>query len=79
MHEEVLPWIQVWIANRLPGETVALHADTDLYKTGLLDSLGIIELIESLEDHYGFLFSEEEMQAGLTNIADFERIIATKS
>ncbi len=78
MSDDVLPWIQAWIVKRRRDESISLAADTDLYRTGLLDSLGIIELIESLEDHYGFLFTEEEMQAGLTNIADFERIIASR-
>lgn len=71
-------WIQDWIANRRPGETIRLEANTDLYQSGLLDSLGIIELIESLEDHYEFHFTDTEMQAGLTNIADLEGIIRNK-
>ena len=71
-------WIQDWIANRRPGESIQLDANTDLYQSGLLDSLGIIELIESLEDHYQFVFTDAEMQAGLTNIADLEGIIRNK-
>jgi acyl carrier protein len=79
MSQTTLEWIQVWVANRRPGESIELKQDTDLYKSGLLDSLGIIELIESLEDHYGFMFTDEEMQAGLTNVSDFERIISARA
>ena len=78
MTSSVVTWIENWLMARRPGESVQLTPDTDLYGTGLLDSLGIIELVESLEDHYGFMFTEEEMQAGLTRVADFERIISEK-
>lgn len=78
MSECVVTWIETWLGQRRPEETVSLTPETDLYGTGLLDSLGIIELIESLEDHYGFMFTEEEMQAGLTRVADFERIITER-
>ncbi|MDA0979576.1 MAG: acyl carrier protein [Proteobacteria bacterium] len=78
MNQPVTAWITQWLAARRPGDAIALDPDTDLYKTGLLDSLGIIELIESLEDVYGFQFTEEEMQAGLTRVGDFERIIGNR-
>ena len=76
MSETLLQWVQSWIARRRPGEAVTLQPDTDLYQSGLLDSLGIIELIEALEDRYDFMFTEEEMRTGLTNVAGFESIVA---
>lgn len=72
----VKEWIQSWVAARRRDDSIELQPDTDLYKAGLLDSLGVIELIEALEDHHGIMFTEEEMRSGLTNVNDFERIIA---
>lgn len=76
MSETPLQWIQSWVASRRPGEAITLQPDTDLYQSGLLDSLGIIELIEALEDRYGFMFTEDEMRIGLTNVAGFENIVS---
>ena len=79
MAENTTRWIAHWLSQRRPGEDISITPDTDLYRTGLLDSLGIIELIEALEEEYDFLFTEEQMQAGLTRVADFERILEQQS
>ncbi len=78
MSKSTLDWIQRWVADRRKDDNLTLAPDTDLYKAGLLDSLGIIELIEALEDQHDMMFTEEEMQSGLTNVADFARIIASR-
>ena len=74
-----IQWIESWLRHRKPGEDIQLSPDTDLYKTGLLDSLGVIELIEAIEDEYDMLFTDEEMQAGLTSVAAFETAIASRA
>ena len=79
MSNDVTAWISNWLAGRRPGEDIQIGSETDLYRSGLLDSLGIIELIESLEDHYGFQFTEEQMQAGLTRVGDFEAVLQQHS
>ena len=61
---DVRAWIQTWLEQRRPGDSIMLE---------------VIELIEALEDEYSFMFTDEEMQAGLTNLADFERIVSAKS
>ena len=75
MSTPTLEWISHWIRLRRREPGLLLSPDTDLYKSGLLDSLGIIELIEALEDEYRIQFTEEEMQSGLTRIKDFDDII----
>ena len=75
----VLEWIEAWLQARRPDADIALTAETDLYKTGLLDSLGIIELVEAIEDQYGILFTDEEMQAGLTSVSAFEQAVSSRS
>lgn len=73
--QEIASWIQTWVSTRRNDPSVTITAETDLYKSGLLDSLGIIELIESLEDELDLMFTEEQMQAGLTSVADFAKAI----
>lgn len=79
MSNTPLQWISDWIKARRQDNSVVILSDTDLYKTGLLDSLGIIELVEALEDEYQFQFTDEEMQAGLTQVAAFEKIILSRT
>jgi acyl carrier protein len=38
-----------------------LHDDTDLLLSGLIDSLGLLELTESLNEHCGFEIDFEQM------------------
>lgn len=71
--DKIAAWIQTWIAQRRNDPSVTITGDTDLYTSGLLDSLGIIELIESLEDEFDMMFTEEQMQAGLTSVSDFTK------
>jgi acyl carrier protein len=78
MSTSIPEWISHWVRLRRRESTLELSPDTDLYKSGLLDSLGIIELIEALEDEYRIQFTEEEMQSGLTRIKDFDDIIHSR-
>jgi len=73
--QDIVAWIQTWVAQRRSDPSVVITEETDLYKAGLLDSLGIIELIESLEDEFDLMFTEEQMQDGLTGVADFANAI----
>ncbi|MBL6689005.1 MAG: hypothetical protein ISP91_01295 [Pseudomonadales bacterium] len=73
--QDIVVWIQTWVSERRSDPSVVITEETDLYKSGLLDSLGIIELIESLEDEFELMFTEEQMQDGLTAAADFAKVI----
>jgi acyl carrier protein len=50
--ERLIDWVR---ENRLPTNTapVEITADTDLLTGGVLDSLGLIELITFIESHNG--------------------------
>ncbi|MEU2923569.1 acyl carrier protein [Streptomyces sp. NPDC048304] len=49
--------------------------DTDLFKAGILDSFGYIELMSHVEETYGVKFSEEDLLNGVmvsfSGIRDF--------
>lgn len=38
-----------------------LRSDTDLFKAGVVDSFGYIQLLKFLESHFGVEYSEEEI------------------
>lgn len=40
----------------------ATSADTDLFETGLLDSLQFVQLLTLLEQHFGVRFSLEDLE-----------------
>jgi acyl carrier protein len=52
-----------------------INEDTDLFKAGVLDSFGYIQLIKFLESEYEIRFSEEEIlsniMVSLSNIIDY--------
>ncbi len=45
----------------------------DLFKLGIIDSFGYVQLIRFLEDEFQFQFSEEEMLSNL--LVSFESIV----
>ena len=59
--------------DRLHTEVPA--ADTDLFETGILDSLRFVELLAALEEAFGIRVSVEDLEIddfrNLTRIADF--------
>jgi D-alanine--poly(phosphoribitol) ligase subunit 2 len=63
--------------DRLNTEVPA--ADTDLFETGILDSLRFVQLLAALEEAFGIRVSVEELEIddfrNLSRIADF---LATK-
>jgi D-alanine--poly(phosphoribitol) ligase subunit 2 len=39
--------------------------DTDLFKEGVMDSFGYVQLCRFLEKEYGFVFSEQELTSNV--------------
>ena len=64
-------------ADRLDTEVPA--ADTDLFETGILDSLRFVQLLAALEEAFGIRVAVEELEIddfrNVSRIADF---LATK-
>ncbi len=58
---ETQKWLMKWFERR--GRPLAWPADatSDFVKQGLIDSFGVVELIEDLESHFGFRFSEADL------------------
>ena len=59
---------------RVLGRTLTINAvdvDLDLLKSGLLDSLSLMQLIVNLEEHFAIVIEPEEM-----NINDYRTIRA---
>ena len=63
------------------GDNSRMPADTDsLLETGVLDSTGILELIEFLEDRYGISIGDQEtIPENLGSIANISRYVTAKT
>lgn len=60
--------------SRMPGD------DESLLETGVLDSTGVLELIEFLEDHFGVEVSESEtVPDNLGSISNLTRFVLSKT
>ncbi|MBB4302680.1 acyl carrier protein [Rhodobium orientis] len=52
---------------------------SDLFKEGVMDSFGYIQLIRFLEKEYGIKFSEKEMTGGvMVSLTQIEAAVAEK-
>ena len=57
----------------------APSADTDLFETGTLDSLQLVELLFQLERHYGFRMAVEDIDLEeLRTLARIARFVADR-
>lgn len=68
-------------ANYLFGDVSRFPGDEDsLLEKGILDSIGILELIEFLESQFGIEVSDDEtVPANLGSISGLTRFVMTKS
>lgn len=63
------------------GDDSRMPSDTDsLLETGVLDSTGVLELIEFLEETYGFTVEDQEtVPENLGSIAGLTRYVLSKT
>lgn len=68
-------WLAAWFAERVPD--VRLAAEDNYFEKEAIDSFGIIELIEAIEDQFAVRFAEQDYQdrrfptlCGLAEIID---------
>ena len=74
---EITLWIVAWFVERNP-DTVLTHTE-NYYDAGLVDSFGIIELIEEIEQHFGILFEDDDFTLPeFRTIDGLARIISRK-
>jgi acyl carrier protein len=53
--------------------------DTDLFKAGVIDSFGYVQLCRFLEGHYHFRFTEEELLGNvLVSLTEIQEYVAWK-
>ncbi|MDD5728858.1 MAG: phosphopantetheine-binding protein [Victivallales bacterium] len=55
-------WLFDWIKNRKRNHGQGPEFGIDYYKAGFLDSFGIIELIEAVEEHFAILFDDQDFK-----------------
>ncbi len=54
--------------------------DSDLFKEGVMDSFGYIQMIRFLEKEYGVKFTEQEMTGDvMVSLTQIEQVIARKT
>lgn len=72
MKEKIKKYMEEKFAFKFNGE---ISQDTDLFKAGLIDSFGYMELMNYLEEEFNFEMTDEEMLldvlVSLSNISEF--------
>ena len=58
--DPVTQWIVAWFERHSASAPVDI--DADFYATRMIDSFGIIELIDDVESHFSFMFHDEDFQ-----------------
>ncbi len=75
---DIRPWLSEWLSNR--NLNVDLAADDNFFDKGALDSFGVIELIEDIEDKFDIIFDETDFQdRRFPTIGGLSELIAEKS
>ncbi|HEX5916751.1 MAG TPA: acyl carrier protein [Nocardioides sp.] len=82
MHDQIRNDVREFIGdNYLFGDHDRLPADeASLLEEGIVDSTGVLELIEFLEDHFGIVVGESEtVFDNLGSVAGLTRFVASKT
>ena len=70
-------WIVEWFSNRNPKKPISLNSD--YYGQGLVDSLGMLELITEIEQHFSVCFDDEDFKSpSFLTVEGLVSIIYTK-
>ena len=71
-------WIEAWFKRRA-GNGALFQASTNYFEAGLIDSLGVMDLVLEAEAHFGIRFNERNFQdrrfATIGGLADIIREI----
>jgi acyl carrier protein len=73
--------VKEFIASELAvgREVGPMEPDTDLLATGIIDSHGVMELVQFLEHHYGVSISDEELTPeNFQSLARIEEFVTQK-
>lgn len=69
--------VRGFLEDELPG--VLLSDEDELLEPGRLDSLGVVRLVATIEDHYGITIEQDEIHpANFRSVATVRELIARK-
>lgn len=59
-----LDWLYAYFSKKgkIPGDTKEDQLNVDYFDTGLIDSLGLIELVTAIESNFGMTLTSKDMQ-----------------
>lgn len=63
MTESITHKIHQWVLQHFPAADQAIGIDDSLLDSGIVDSMGTLEIVEYLEDEFGIEMSDEDMVA----------------
>lgn len=70
-------WLIQWLQRRNPG--VEISGDSKIYDDQLVDSFGILELLQDAEQHFSISFRDQELrQKFFRTVDDFAGMIDKK-
>lgn len=80
MPQDVIPAVKGFILEKfLPGEDPQLLTpDTELLRSGILDSLATLELVTFLEKRFGIELEAHELGGKLSSLAEIEQLVQGK-
>lgn len=80
MQQDVIGTVKGFILERfLPGEDPQLLTpNTELIRSGILDSLATLELVGFLEERFGIQLEAHELGGKLNSLAEIERLVTGK-
>ena len=79
MKKEIEDWVVGWFRQRNPDLGANYQVTEDFYRQGLVDSFGIIELIEEIETNFNMRFEDTDFHlAQFRTMQGLAQIIAQK-
>lgn len=61
MAQHIKDTITEMVKNLSSAQNISFSSDTDLFSVGILDSLGMVEFIQSLEEGFKIQFKNEDL------------------
>lgn len=79
-HEHIAEGLREFIVGHYPrAAEISVSVDDALLESGVIDSLGILQLVNFIEDSFGILIAEEDFDPeNFTSITTISRFIARK-
>jgi len=77
MESQAQGWLIQWLKRRNPG--LEISGKSKIYDEGLVDSFGILELLQDTETHFSISFQDQELrQQFFKTVDDFAKMIDKK-